>query len=111
MAPAPLTRENAQRIRALRQQSQRAKEAGNIRTHLLAWHEALALDPRAKWYELIRLGQLLNLQGMRKRSVACFRRAMAMPGHEIPPMRFVPGSGPGGTLVIGFTVFISYAWR
>jgi len=103
--PIPaLTRETVRRIRALRLRARRAREARNNAAWLVAWHRAVQLDPRVRWYELIRLGQLLNLLGMRKRSVACFRRAMKMPGRAIAPMRFTPGSEPG-TLVIGFTVF------
>src|SRR5690242_3185216 len=99
-----LTRETAQRIRALRRQARRAREGGKVRDMLLAWHRAVELDPRVGWLELVRLGQLLNLQGMRKRSVACLRRAMAMRGRVVEPMRYTPGSEPG-TLVLGFTVF------
>lgn len=78
-----------------------------MRACLVAWHRALELDPRTKWHDLVRLGQLLNVMGMRRRSVACLRRAMTMPGHAIPPMRFVPRTEAGarGTLVIGFTLF------
>src|SRR5690349_7928956 len=100
----PLTRATAKGIRELRKESRRQREAGNMHGMLLAWHRAVVLDPRVRWYELIRLGQLLNLQGMRKRSLYCFRRAMEMRGHIIAPKRFSPGREPG-TLVIGFTVF------
>jgi hypothetical protein len=93
-----------QRSRALREKSARARARGDVIGMLDAWYRALALERNPRWIELMRVGQLLNMQGARAQSVACFRRAMSMERHAIPAARFLAGRDPEA-LVIGFTVF------